>query len=233
MAVAAASCVPSSILAAMPAYVATIEGDRDFAADFFKVEDLAVRVGAGTDSAGSARHYALLHAGQDVDSDDVILDIKQQVRPSAYPYATQPQIEEYHQLFPNEAIRHAICCRALSFQPDDLLGWIKFTPQGENEEVAFSVRERSPHKKSSPTEELDSEKRLVEMAEQWGRGLATEHARAAEITAYCLAEEVSRLTDGKHRQFSKLVKQVAFGYADQVQADYQVFLSSLAPADCH
>lgn len=220
----------AGILAALPAYVKRIEGDREFGDDFFEVEDIAVRVGAGTGAVGSLRYYVLIRADGDVDSDDVILDVKQQGRPSAYPYATQPQLDEYNKYFPNEGIRHAKCCRALSFHPDDLLGWMKFKPQNKDEEVVFSVRERSPFKKSFRTEELDTKKRFVEMAEQWGRGLATEHARAAEITTYSLAKEVGKLTDGKRKHFIRVVQEVAFGYADQVEEDYEIFLTQLAPA---
>ena len=221
----------ASILVAMPTYVGTIEGDRECVLDFFEVEDVAVRVGAGTGSLGSARYYVLVRADEDVDSDDVILDIKLQGRPSGYSYATQLQLEEYNRIFPNEGIRHAMCCRALGFHPDGLLGWMKFQPQGSDVEVVFSVRERSPFKKSFPTEELSSKTRFVEMAEQWGRALATEHARAAEITSYSLAKAVSARTDGKRRQFIKMVQEVAFSYADQVEEDYEIFLTHLWPAD--
>ncbi len=214
----------ASILAAMPDYRATIRGDRDLDAGYFEVEDVAVRVGSGTGSVGSARYYALIRA-DDTTNDDVILDIKEQTRPSAYPYASEPQRAEYRDLFPNEGVRHAACCRALSFHPDDLLGWMVFRPQDRKEEVAFSVRQRSPYKASFPTGQLKTGKRFTRMSEQWGRALATEHARAAGITTYSLADEVGRLTRGKRRQFARMVREVAFGYADQVEEDYRIFLA--------
>ena len=91
------------------------------------------------------------------------------------------------------------------------------------------MRERSPFKESFPTEELTSEKRFVKMAEQWGRGLAAEHARAEKITDYSLGREVEKLTAGKEAHFETVVREVAFGYADQVEEDWQTFLRELAP----
>ncbi len=213
------------IEAAMPAYIATLQGDRHFSPEYFKLKDVALRLGAGTGSLGTARYYLLIEGDRDSGNDDIILDVKRQGRPSAYPYATALQLEEYEKHFANEGIRHAIAYRALGFHPDDLLGWMEV--DGE----VFSVRERSPFKESFPTEDLTSKKLFRGMAAQWGRSLATEHARADKITDYSLAGEVAKLTDGKHSHFRVLVREVAFGYADQVEEDRQTFLKHLAPED--
>ncbi len=213
----------SEIEAAMPAYIETIESDREFSPGLFKVKDVAKRLGAGTGSLGSDRYYVLIEGDAKSGDDDIILDVKQQSHPSAHPYATEPQLEEYAKRFPDEAFRHAVAYRALGFHPDDLLGSMKL---GED---FFSVRERSPFKESFPTEELTSKKDFRAMAQHWGRGLATEHARADKITDYSLAKEVGELTDGKHSEFQAMVRQVAFGYADQVAEDWETFLKHLAP----
>jgi len=216
----------SMIEAAMPAYVETIEGDLQFSPDFFTVKDAALRTGAGTGSLGTARYYLLLEGDKESGTDDLILDVKRQGRPSAHPYATRLQLREYAKRFPNEGIRHAVAYRALGFHPDDLLGWM------ELDDGVYSVRERSPFKESFPTEDLTSKKSFRGMAAQWGRGLATEHARADKITDYSLASEVAKLTDGKHSHFRAMVREVAFGYADQVEEDWGTFLKHLAPVDC-
>ena len=74
------------------------------------------------------------------------------------------------------------------------------------------------------------------MAEQWGAILATAHARADQdfdetLVPYSLDKQVDELTDHRHDEFRKIVRDVARGYADQVAADYAAFTTALAP-DC-
>lgn len=209
---------------AIPAYVETIRSGHGFGAGFFRVKDVARRLAAGTGSLGSARYYVLLEGDEGSGMDDVILDVKHQVPPSAYPYASEEQMALYHGLFPNEGIRHQQAYLALGYHPDRLLGWL------ELEGTAFSVRERSPFKESFPAEEeLTSEKRFVRMAEQWGRCLATEHARADGIMDYSLSEEVAELVGEHDGEFRRVVREVAFGYAEQVASDWETFVRDLAP----
>ena len=209
---------------AIPAYVETIRSGYDFSAGFFRVKDVAKRLGAGTGSLGSARYYVLLEGDEGSGMDDVILDVKHQAPPSAYPYASEEQMALYRGLFPNEGIRHQQAYLALGYHPDRLLGWLELDGK------VFSVRERSPYKESFPAEEeLTSEKRFVRMAEQWGRGLATEHARADGIMDYSLSEEVAELVGEQDGEFRRVVREVAFGYAAQVESDWETFVRDLAP----
>ena len=209
---------------AIPAYVETIRSGFGFSSGFFRVKDVARRLGAGTGSLGAARYYVLIDGDKDSGMDDVILDVKHQAPPSAYPYASKEQMGLYHELFPNEGIRHQEAYLALGFHPDRLLGWL------ELDGMAYSVRERSPYKESFPAEEeLTSEKRFVRMAEQWGRCLATEHARADGIMDYHLGEEVGALVGERDGEFRRVVREVAFGYAVQVESDWQTFVRDLAP----
>ena len=215
------------VTTAVPDYIETLAADRNFGEKFFNVEDVAVRLGAGIGSLGAKRYYILL-AGNDQSHprDDIILDVKLQTRPSAYACATEDMRKEYATKFQHEAHRHTLAIRALRCHPDDLAGWMEFDGR------YYSVLERSPYKESFPTEKLTTKKRFLEMAQQLGMMLATAHSRAAKFFPFDFAAEVSRLTDGRAKQFGALVCDVAFAYADQVESDYQAFTKCLAPGIC-
>ena len=58
--------------------------------------------------------------------------------------------------------------------------------------------------------------------------MATAHARADKdyddkIIDYQFEEKVGKLTDGKIDEFKGLVRQIATGYASQVEADWENF----------
>ena len=101
----------------------------------------------------------------------------------------------------------------------------------------YSVRERSPFKKSLETTELTSKKSFEKVVKQWARILATAHARAdkdfdTSLVPYSFEDEVGKLTDGNHKAFRELVRDVAFAYAKQVEEDYDDFTDVLKPKDC-
>jgi len=114
---------------------------------------------------------------------------------------------------------------------DDLLGSMRLF------DCDFSVRERSPYKETLPTNTLTSRDKMLEMCTQWGRVLATEHERAhynhtKKPKLYPLAEQVSKLTKGKKKEFVKQVSKLAQSYARQVEEDWRHFRANLAPKDC-
>jgi uncharacterized protein (DUF2252 family) len=121
--------------------------------------------------------------------------------------------------------------RALAKHTDDHLRWMRLS------DGFYSVRERSLFKETFPTEILDNETRFGKLAEQGGIILATDHARALSAfdSEYPLGfrrnrrfkEEVSRQTDGLHDEFRALVREIAFGYADQVHDDWHAFIDAL------
>jgi uncharacterized protein (DUF2252 family) len=209
----------------IPAYVETLGGDIDFPDGFFKVNDIVGRLNAGTGSLGSNRYYVLVEGDPASNKDNVILDVKEQSEPSAYLFATQAQKDLYKKAFPHEGIRYVEAYRALDYHPDDHLGWMKL------ENMYYGVRERNPYKKSFKTnKDIKTKKDYIEMAAQWGTILATEHSRAEKVNPYSLGGEVKQLTKGKTKAFKQAVQEVALGYAEVVNADYDLFIKHIAPA---
>ena len=84
----------------------------------------------------------------------------------------------------------------------------------------YSVRERSPYKEDFPAEDLDSVKDFVSMAKQWGKILATAHARGNPS----LPKMVDQLTTGRHRELHRLVRELSFHYALLVEDDWKSFI---------
>lgn len=228
------------ILAAMPRYRDTLENGLRLDPDYFAVEDIARRLLAGTGSTGVPRYYVLIEGPGNKSGNDRILDVKRQSRPTAYHFFEARQREEFDACFADPGKRHAAACLALTTLEDaageripaDIhLGWMPLF------DGVYSVRERSPRKETFPAQDLDSAAGLRQMAEQWAIVLATAHARAHHQQKGApplrpLAEQVAESLRGREQAFRQLVKDVALGYADQVEADWRAFRSTLAPDTC-
>ena len=197
----------------------------------FKVKDIAQRLGAGLGSLGTSRYYVLIEGESTKPSDDRILDVKRQSKPTAYAFLGSAWQKEYDRHFSNDAQRQAIAYNALIKDADAYLGWIELS------DGVYSVRERSPFKDSILTTNLNKEKAFTNMAKLWGKILATDHARAdkdfaSDLIPYSFDKQVDKLTDGHHKEFRALVRQIAFEYADRIQADYEAFEAALKPDKC-
>lgn len=200
-------------------------------ASYFQVKDIARRVKAGTGSLGTPRFYVLIEGPSLSTGDDRILDVKRQSKPTPYLFLNDAAREAYDLAFADDAERHTAAMRALVYRADPLSGWLSIlgTP--------YSVRERSIFKESFPANDLDRSSDYKRMAEQWGLILATAHARADRdydqaLVDWSIDREIDELTDGKHGRFRSQIREVAFDYADQVEADYDEFLDLLVPPNC-
>lgn len=222
------------ILDAMAAYRNTLDDKLAKRGAYFKVNDIARRLGAGTGSLGTPRFYVLIEAGKPGNpDDDRILDVKQQSRPTPYDYLDNESKREYDKKYgQNHARRHAIAYQALTYRTDPHLGWMYLDPLevhiGDDVRDCcgyYSVRERSPFKEAFPGEVLDTRTAFSAMAEQWAEVLATDHARANEA----LPELVHALSDDQDKAFRDLVREITFSYADQVQSDWKCFKTALEP----
>lgn len=205
---------------------------------YFKVLDVAERLLAGTGSLGAKRYYVLIQGDKTAKQDDIILDVKYQSRPSAYPYLSNEDLKFYQ--FDNEAHRCTEAFRALSKHTDDHAGWIKLYETSKTSKRGYyTVRERSPEKDSFPalvselTEDtvkltLLKKANFLKMCSIWGEILASQHGRADNDASgkripHSFEKEAIKAIGNKVSQFVSLVQSVASNYADQVQDDYAIF----------
>jgi uncharacterized protein (DUF2252 family) len=214
----------SKILKAIPAYKLTLSKGMAKQKVYFKVEDIARRLNAGTGSLGRNRYYVLIAGDKDGDPDKCrILDIKYQTKPTAYSYLGDEAQKAYNDNFRNDAQRSMRAYQALTRRTDKHLGWMHL----ENNEAGFSsgyysIRERSPYKEAFPGEVLDTRASFSALCEQWGKILAANHARANKD----LPQSVLQRVGDQDEAFRNLVKEIAFSYSDQVKSDWEAFAAS-------
>ena len=197
--------------------------DRSHGGSDFMVLDVAQLVGEGVGSGGVARYYALLachDAEHDEDADGVILDIKFEPPPAAFPVLDRYEAAWYTKAFPNHAARSALAQRALTSFTDPFVGW---TRVGESD---FVVRQRSPWKASFDSSGLRTYASFAEYVSQLGVLTATSHARGSigkppgtfkEIASSVLGPSSARAS------WSMAVALLAAEYREQVQLDYGCF----------
>jgi uncharacterized protein (DUF2252 family) len=225
----AEEAIKSKILA----YTETISGNLNYDREYFKIKDVAQRLNAGLGSLGTPRYYLLIEGETDDLDDDYILDIKRQYKPTAYRLFSLYDRLNYDSKFNNTAQGHATAYKALIKHADDFLGWMElvdYNPADGDFSGYYSVREISPYKKSLKTEKLEDKDSFIEVAQQWGKILATDHARADQdfdekLVPNSLEKQVTKIANGKHEKFRKLVLQVALKYAEQVNSDYSSFVN--------
>ena len=209
---------------AFPNYRQTLKGEISGEDDrYFQIKDMAKRLYAGTGSLGTPRYYLLIEGDALTAHDDIILDVKRQEVPAAYLQMNEEERSTYHEVFSHEGDRHAQAFRAIAEHPDQYLGWMELA------DGVYSVRERSPFKEDFPTDELEKEKDLSELAEQWGMILATEHKRGgyALNSSYLFEDAMAEKMASQEKKFSHFLADVAFQYAECVQQDYETFLADL------
>ena len=160
--------------------------------------------------------------------------------PTAYKFLTDEDQAEYHLLtqnthgYPGQNARwHEAAYRAMAKGTDDRLGWMQLS------DGFYSIRELSFFKETLDTDKLKKNSQLIQLAKQWGRILATNHARALSAfdREYPAPDRVfihpkpkdefkivvAGLTDNRHYEFCSLVRTAAFEYADQVKTDFDTF----------
>lgn len=193
----------------------------------FKVKDTARRLGAGVGSFGTSRYYVLINGADNDPHSDRILDLKEQGLPSIYPFLSPTEQVNLTRQYPAALSGKRVidCQRSMLRDPDRHLGY--FTILGR----CYSVRERSPYKKSLKVEKLTKNKDFFEMAHHWGTILANGHSRGDDAVKHggvdSFEREVLRLTDGEEDVFCDEVRDFAFAYAAQTQVDFDIFCDLL------
>lgn len=219
--------VAQALATALSAYLSTLSGSLQKLPRYFKVKSVAQRYRGGMGSLGQARYYLLIEGPTASEDDDHILDVKEQGEPAGWKYMDPLLRDELLLLCGgNHATRSAVGSRALGYRVDDHLGTL--TLFGDT----FSVRERTPARGTFDVRELSSLVRATRLAEVWGAVLATAHARADRDSAKGLIatdferEVLARVGPNKDG-FRARVREIAIGYATQVESDYRVFVNTL------
>jgi uncharacterized protein (DUF2252 family) len=141
----------------------------------------------------------------------MFLQVKEEMRSCYAPYLKNAP------RFTNEGQRVAQGQQRLQTVTDPFLGWTTIDGRG------FLVRQLADHKAAIDPAELKGAT-LLKYANVCGKVLAKAHARtgdAAAIFGYC----------GDTAKLDKAIAQFAAAYADQMEADYQVFVKAIKAGD--
>lgn len=222
------AAVEADVAAKMASYRSTLSGGGvSLPASHFQVKSVAQRLHAGVGSLGTTRYYVLIEGATTSQSDDRILDVKAQGAPSGWAYADSAGVSLTNTACGgNMARRTVLAQKALGYRVDDYLGWMTLA-----DGKTYSVRERSPYKKTFDVADLSTSTRFTNLAEQWGQVLAAHHARAdkdwdATLLGHSVDGAIKSLVNGDHAGFRAKVRVMATAYADQVALDYQSFVAS-------
>ncbi len=195
--------IAREVLDSLAAYREILSPDRRHLFDLFRPIDVGFKV-VGTGSVG-LRDYVVLFEGNGA-LDPMFLQIKQEM-PSAYA-EWLPDLVYTHQ-----GRRAAEGQRAVQPISDLLLGW---TSIGEHQ---YLVRQLNDHKGSIDLQKLRGGG-LESLAQVAGELLARGHARsgdACEISGYC----------GTGGKVTRALRDFAWQYADQTDADYTAFMAAI------
>lgn len=206
---------------AWPDYRASVEAEDRRPADFYRIRDMALKIGSGTASIGLKRYYLLIEGGKDQGGlDDVVLEAKEVRVP--VPAYFLPYQENFWQQFRHQGKRVAVTQQAMHHKADPFLGYM--TIDGKD----FYVRERSPYKKKLQAESFEGAAEFLEVLELMGRITAKIHSRADAdvlhgVLPYHSEMEISEAMGESCDDFCGALSSWALSYSRQVEEDYKLF----------
>ncbi|MBI3892447.1 MAG: DUF2252 family protein [Candidatus Wallbacteria bacterium] len=179
--------------------------------DFFRVLDVARKLGKGIGSMGRERFYVLIEGPRPGWSDNVILELK-----NSAPSALAPYVDGASS-FPNPVARVLEGIRRLQPAPPPFVGEVAM--KGKH----YLARELAPWALKMEIERVQGDHDWKELADALGRVLARDHARS-QVGA---AGRIHRLVHGHLKEFRAAVSGFADLYRAQTQADHKAFVKAL------
>jgi uncharacterized protein (DUF2252 family) len=194
----------AAVLDALERYRATVTAGRQLILDAYHPVDAAFKI-VGTGSVGT-RDFVVLLIGNGK-QDPMFLQVKEEMESCYAPYV-KPRPH-----FDNEGRRVAQGQQRMQTVVDPFLGWTTVAGRG------FLVRQLADHKAAINPAELKG-MTLRRYAVICGEVLAKAHARtgdAAMLNGYC----------GESPKLDKAIATFAMTYAEQVNADYRLFMKAI------
>ncbi|GKY99163.1 hypothetical protein MPSEU_000871800 [Mayamaea pseudoterrestris] len=194
---------------------------REWDDDYYKVVDVARRVGSGVGSYGVDRYYVLMNGTDGTPGGSaVILDVKFEPWGAVSRVLSKADAAWYDVMFPHAAARAVKAQRALTSFTDPFTGWVVI------DDRAFVVRQRSPWKASPDLDAITDKEDFTMFAEQVAIATATSHVRGSVSKSPAQFKHVlyAALEEYRHRKaWRKAITQLAMNYHDQVMLDYKCF----------
>jgi uncharacterized protein (DUF2252 family) len=211
----------SAIQGGMSAYINSISISKRQPSSFYTLKDVKLKLGSGTGSLGRYRYYLLIEGASSSNSDDVILEMKQEL-PSAVSIAAPGKMpSSYYNN--HQGNRVARTHKAMLNNADPLIGYT--TING----LYFYLREKSPFGEDFDYTKLTSFDRFRNAVNYAGTIVAKNHALADKdydnSLGYSQDKEILGSISSKSN-FKQEMLNFATDYAQQVEMDYNSFVNA-------
>ncbi|MFB7138360.1 DUF2252 family protein [Gottfriedia sp. NPDC056225] len=187
---------------------------------YFTIKDIARRLHSGLGSLGVDKFYVLIEGDTTSQSDDVILEVKEQRNPSMFLEGSLSQAQ-YNSWFPTHANRSKTGELADGIKVDNHLGEINFNNK------SYRVQRISPWDETFDAADFKSKSDVQDFLKYSAKALAYAHARADKDynTTYVNYNFEQGVIDAINAwpQFKTTVLQLSENYYNQVLADYSLF----------
>ncbi|MBC2578756.1 DUF2252 family protein [Clostridium sp. DJ247] len=187
---------------------------------YFTIKDVVRRLNSGLGSLGVDKFYILIEGSTSSNSDDQILEVKEQKKPSMFLEGSISQ-SQYNSWFINDAQRSKTAQKADGIRVDDHLGVETFGGK------SYRVTRISPFKNSFDSTDFKSRSDIEDFLKYSAKALAYAHARSDKDynTTYVNYNfEAGALNAiAIWPQFKTTVSTLSENYYNQVLADYSMF----------
>jgi uncharacterized protein (DUF2252 family) len=212
----------TAIQSAMGSYIQSIPSSKRQSNSFYTLKDARLKLGSGTGSLGRYRYYLLIEGDTNSNSDDVILEMKQEqssavaiAAPNQFPSASYGN---------HQGQRVAMTLKAMLNNADDLTGYT--TVNG----IQFFLREKSPFQVDFDYTKLTSYDKFNTAVSYFAKIVAKNHAIADQdydpnLIPYSEDKQITDVVTNKSG-FRTEILNFALDYATQVEYDYASFKSA-------
>jgi uncharacterized protein (DUF2252 family) len=186
---------------------------------FFRVKDVAIKTGSGTDSIGLERYWVLVEGPSKKPEDDLILEVREVNASALAPYARVGAKAAV-----SEAERIARAQRVQRLGGDRFYGTARLHDEPTGQEKSYLVRERSPYKETLDWRKLDAPE-MARYARVAGALLAQAHVRSDRVQAGASGSTEGRILNAIDAEsFPSRLAADAETLADRLMREYRSFL---------
>lgn len=181
--------------------------------NYFKVKDVAIRLNSGLGSLGVKKYYVLIEGKTSSNSDDIILEVKEERTPSMY---FNPAISQIS--FTYQADRVKLAAKSLLKNLENHTGVMIASSK------SYFVRMISAYKYGFEAKDFKSKSDLENFVKYCAQAIAFAHTRAAsESHANSSFASATIKAIDVWKNFKDNLINLSKEYAKQVNADYNAF----------
>lgn len=213
------SATYAAINSAMSGYINSIPSSKRYSTSYYTVKDIHQKLGSGVGSLGKMRYYVLIEGPGSSNSDDVILEMKQQSM-SAVDIAA-PGLMPTSAYNNHQGYRMVRTAKAMMSNTDWLYGYTTVN------NVPYSLREKSPYQQDFDYSLLTSYDKFNTAVEYMAKVLARSHSASDQdydstLITYSMDKQITDVVTDR-TAFKNEILNFALDYQRQVEYDWSSF----------